>query len=295
MVDPGRWKNQNAEYAINLSQRILKESLRAQEKRMVTQEPEEGLREVKGKQARGWSPFDRLLGGRGFCIWGASLFSYTLTFGAKGRTGPLSQRAVRISIYIYAVELKAGPRSGVSSVKNWSKSSVKNWSKFFFTVFPQFLQCFLGFLKTQIVSHCAKIVFLQNFGDVKKEVFEKKIAFFIFVFLCWRNRNRKKKKKKMEKAKNPIKIVFFEVAMQKCEKMDFLQNCLTQFVSGRERKNAHFRAHYLFWPKNVLGPKQCKPGKTIKIVVSAEIGQNQKWHLFFEKGVLWHGWKSGFY
>ena len=35
-----------------------------------------------------------------------------------------------------------------------------------------------------------------------------------------------------------------------------------------------------------FGPKQCKPGKTIKIGVSAEIGQNQKWHLFFEKGVF---------
>ena len=35
-----------------------------------------------------------------------------------------------ICIYIYAVELKTGPRFGVSSVKNWSKSSVENWSNF---------------------------------------------------------------------------------------------------------------------------------------------------------------------
>ena len=60
-----------------------------------------------------------------------------------------------------------------------------------------------------VVSHCAKIVFLQNFGDVKNEVFEKKIAFFVFSFLCWGNRNRKKKKRKMERPQNPIKIVFF--------------------------------------------------------------------------------------
>ena len=39
------------------------------------------------------------------------------------------------SIYIYAVELKTGPRFGVSNVKNWSKPSVKNWSKFFFHCF----------------------------------------------------------------------------------------------------------------------------------------------------------------
>ena len=85
-------------------------------------------------------------------------------------------------IHIYAVELKTGPRFGVPSVKNWSKSSVKNWSKFFFTVLPHFYSVFWAFLKTQIVSHCAKIVFLQNFGDVKNEVFEKKIAFFVFSF-----------------------------------------------------------------------------------------------------------------
>ena len=72
--------------------------------------------------------------------------------------------------------------------------------------------------------------------------------------------------------KNPKKKVFFCKA------------CLTLFVSGRE-KNAHFRAHYLFWPK-LFWPKQCKPRSTIKIGVSAEIAQNQKWHLFFGKGVF---------
>ena len=40
---------------------------------------------------------------------------------------------------VQAVELKTGPRFGVSSVKNWSKSSVKNWSKFFFAVFSPVL------------------------------------------------------------------------------------------------------------------------------------------------------------
>ena len=48
-------------------------------------------------------------------------------------------------IYIYAVELKAGPRFGVSSVKNWSKSSVKNWSKFFFHCFPPIFIVFFGY------------------------------------------------------------------------------------------------------------------------------------------------------
>ena len=52
----------------------------------------------------------------------------------------------------------------------------------FFIVFPIFIVFFGVCLEAQIVSHCVKIVFLQNFGDVKNEVFEKKIAFFVFSF-----------------------------------------------------------------------------------------------------------------
>ena len=149
-----------------------------------------------------------------------------------------------LSIYIYAVKLKTGPRFGGFKVKNWSKFKVKNWSKFFFFHwFPHFYSVFWVFLITQIVSHCAKIVFLQNFGDVKNEVFEKKIACFVFVFLCWRNRNRKKKNKQNGKAKKPYKNSFFlfKVVIQKCEKSKkwiFSKNCLTLFVSGREKKRA---------------------------------------------------------
>ena len=43
-----------------------------------------------------------------------------------------------------------------------------------------------------MVSHCPKIVFLQNFGDVKNEVFEKKIAFFML-------EEQKQEKQKKEK------------------------------------------------------------------------------------------------
>ena len=47
-------------------------------------------------------------------------------------------------------------------------------------------------MRAQIVSHCAKIVFLQNFGDVKNEVFEKKIAFFVFSFYVGEIEQKKK-------------------------------------------------------------------------------------------------------
>ena len=135
---------------------------------------------------------------------------------------------------------------------------------------------------------CQNSVFAK-FWVIKNEVFEKKIAFLVFSFLCWRNRNKKKKKKKMEKTKKPYKNSFFKVVIQNCEKSKkwiFSKNCLTLFVSGREKKNAHFRAHHLFWPNFFFGPKQCKAGNTIKIGVSAEIVKKQKAKMtpFFGKG-----------
>ena len=56
---------------------------------------------------------------------------------------------------------------------------------------------------------CQNSVFAK-FWVIKNEVFEKKIAFFVFFFFMLENRNRKKKKNKKGKiAKNPIKIGFF--------------------------------------------------------------------------------------
>ena len=48
---------------------------------------------------------------------------------------------------------------------------------------------------------------------------KRKLHFLFFCFFMLENRNRKKKKNKKRKiAKNPIKIGFFKVLMQKCEK-----------------------------------------------------------------------------
>ena len=153
------------------------------------------------------------------------------------------------------------------------------------------------------MQQCVKIVFLQNLGDVKNGVFEKKIAFFcFFLFYVGDLETEKRKKMKMEKAKKPYKNRFFlrwvhakNVKNQKKKWIFFAKigwHCLCQ--EGR-KKRAFSCALSVSAKKIFLGPKQCKPGKTIKIVVSAEIAQKQKWHLFLEKGVFWHGWKSGFY
>ena len=93
--------------------------------------------------------------------------------------------------------------------------------------------------------------------------FSKRTLHFLFLsLLCWRNRNRKKTNK-MEKAPKPYKKRFFKVVIQKSEKSKkciFSKNCLTLFVSGREKKT-HFRAHYLFWPKMFFGPNSVNQEK----------------------------------
>ena len=81
----------------------------------------------------------------------------------------------------FAVELKTGPRFGGFCVKNWSKSCVKNWSKIF-TVFPMFIVLGGAWLKSQIVSIGAQIVFSKYCQDVKTVVSEEKIAFGVFAF-----------------------------------------------------------------------------------------------------------------
>ena len=80
------------------------------------------------------------------------------------------------------LKLKSGPNSKLKSGPN------------IVTVFPHFYSVLWAFLESQIVQQCVKIVFLQNLGDVKNEVFEKKKLHFLF-FLFYAG-----KIEKMEKA-----------------------------------------------------------------------------------------------
>ena len=109
----------------------------------------------------------------------------------------------------------------------------------------------------------------------------RRIAFFVSVFFMLEKQKQENKEKQLngKRPPSPIKMVFLRWSSKNVKKQKngfFSKNWLTLFVSGTGDRNAHFRAHYLFWPKCFLGPKQCKPGNTIKIVVSAEIAQNQK-------------------
>ena len=99
------------------------------------------------------------------------------------------------------------------------------------------------------------MVFLQNFGDVKNEVFEKKLHFLFFPFYVGVIETEKEKEK-MEKAKTTYKNCVFKVVIQKCEKSKkwIFKNCLTLFASGREKKRA-FSCALSVLAKNLFGPK----------------------------------------
>ena len=74
------------------------------------------------------------------------------------------------------------------------------------------------------MSQCVKIVFLQNFGLSKMRFSKRKLHFLFFLFYVGKEKQKKEKNKKGKIAKNPIKIGFFKVVIQKCEKskkMDF--------------------------------------------------------------------------
>ena len=75
--------------------------------------------------------------------------------------------------------------------------------------------------------------------------------------------------------------------MWKMKKCPFCKNCLTLFLWGREKKT-HFRALDLFWPKILGGPKQWKPGKTIKNSGFSGNCPTRKMTLFWERW-FW-GW-----
>ena len=120
------------------------------------------------------------------------------------------------------------------------------------------------------------------------EVFKKK-TFFVFFML---EKEKQKKNKKWKKAKQPYKNIVFKGGHPKTWKWEngFLAKIAWHYLGQEGRKKNAFLCTLSVLVKNCFWTKIVKTKKTIKIVVSAEITQNQKWHLLFEKGVLWHGW-----
>ena len=132
------------------------------------------------------------------------------------------------------------------------------------------------FKNTNSVKLCQKSVFAKLSG-CQKWGFRKETCIFCLSFHVAARETEKQLNGK--RPNNPMKLVFLKVAIQQWEAWKqciFSKNCLIV----RKGEKTHFCAHYLFWPKIFSGPKQWK---TIKIVVSAEIAQTQKWHPCFRK------------
>ena len=120
---------------------------------------------------------------------------------------------------------------------------------------------------------------------MSKMRFSKQNAFFVFVFSMLETEKQKKKRKRPQ---NHIKIVFFNGCHPKMTKMIFLLQKLPDTICVRKGEKSAFSCTLSVLAKKLFWSKTVKARKTIKIVVSAEIVQNLKWHLF--KGVFWHVW-----
>ena len=113
-----------------------------------------------------------------------------------------------------------------------------------------------------------KIVFLQNFGDVKNEVFKKRITFFGFVFF-YVGEIATEKEKEMEKAPKPYKnSVFLRWSSKnvKNQKTDFLQK-LPDTICVRKGEKRAFSCTLSVLAKNVFGPSFCFASCFLVVVV----------------------------
>ena len=89
----------------------------------------------------------------------------------------------------------------------------------------------------------------------------------------------------MEKGQKPYKNCFLR--WSKNQKMDFLQKLPDTICVRKGEKTRIFVHTICFGQKCFFGPKQCKAGNAIKIVVSTEIAKTKN-DTFFWKG-FWHG------
>ena len=133
-----------------------------------------------------------------------------------------------------------------------------------FCCFPIFIVFWGMFLNTNSVNLCQNSVFAKLSGCQKMRFSKRKLhlLFLSYLFL--------KRERIWKRAQKPYKWCFLRWSPkdEKMKKWIFSRNCLTLFVSGRE-KNAFSRALSVL-AQNLFDPKQPKSGRTIKMVVSVE-------------------------
>ena len=88
---------------------------------------------------------------------------------------------------------------GFYKLKTGPSYKLKTGPSFFLLFFPLFYRVFFGFFcNTNSVTVCQNSVFAK-FWVIKNEVFEKKIAFFVFLFYVGKYKQKKEKKTKKGK------------------------------------------------------------------------------------------------
>ena len=115
------------------------------------------------------------------------------------------------------------------------------------------------FTNTNSVNWCQTSVFAKLSGCQKWD-FRKENCIFCFCLFMLLQEKHKNKKTKWKMPKNNCKNSVFEVVIQKWEKRIFIKNCLTLFVSGREKKRIF--VHTICFGKKCL-TKTVKTRKTI--------------------------------
>ena len=148
---------------------------------------------------------------------------------------------------------------------------------------------------TNSVRLCQQNVFCRIVGMSKMRFLKRRLHFWSLSFYVG-ERETEKERTKWKNTENPIENSVLRWSFQnvKIQKHGFLAKIAWHYLCQEGWKTAHFRAHYLLWPKNLWGPKQCKAGNTIKDRGFSGYCPKPKMTLLFEKGVFWHGRKSGF-
>ena len=106
---------------------------------------------------------------------------------------------------------------GVYNLKTGPSYKLKTGPSFFSLFLPPiFIVLMAMFINTNSVNLCQNSVFAKC-RDVKNEVFEKKLAFFVFV-VSMLETEKQKKKTKWKKAKKNYKNSVLKVVIQTLEK-----------------------------------------------------------------------------
>ena len=77
--------------------------------------------------------------------------------------------------------------------------------------------------------------------------------------------------------------------------MSFFGKIGKHYLCSEGKKGAHFRCNYLFLENGTFWGAHSKSPNTTKIGVSADTGENPKWHFWLQKCHFGFSLEKGFY